>query len=82
MGVPDIILGHSRETSLAAGKLNYVAFQEKIKQDQEEYEDIIMSQLGIDISFEDPVNIDITLGNSSGTNLRTTQSSNNKGANN
>ena len=74
-GVPDIILGHSRETSLAAGKLNYLAFKEKIEQEQEDYEEDIYMQLGIKIKFKAPKEIDIEMGNKAGTNLRTTKTS-------
>lgn len=71
-GVPDIILGHSRETSLAAGKLNYLAYKEKIIQEQNDFEEDIKQQLGLEIEFEEPREIDIEMGNKEGTNLRTT----------
>ena len=65
-GVPDIILGHSRETSLAAGKLNYLAFKEKIIQEQIDFAEDIKMQLGIEIEFEQPREIDIEITRTEG----------------
>ena len=70
--VPDIIQGHSRETSLAAGKLNYLAFKENIEIEQLEYEEDVEAQLGIKLKFERAEDIDIEMDNKQGTNLRTT----------
>ena len=61
-GVPDLIRGKSDEVSLAAGKLNYVGYKEKIIMEQLEYSEEIKAQLGLDISFEEPVEIDIEVG--------------------
>lgn len=79
-GVPDIILGHSRETSLAAGKLNYLAYKEKIEQEQEDYAEEIKQQLGMDLTFTKPREIDIEIGNKEGTNLKKGNINNNEGA--
>ncbi len=60
-GVPDLIRGKSDEVSLAAGKLNYLGYKEKIIMEQLEYSEEIKAQLGLDISFEEPVEIDIEI---------------------
>ena len=59
--VPDLIRGKSDEVSLAAGKLNYLGFKEKIIMEQLEYSEEIEAQLGLDIRFEEPAEIDIEL---------------------
>ena len=61
--VPDLIRGKSDEVSLAAGKLNYVGYKEKIIMEQIEYSEEIKSQLGLDIGFEEPKEIDIEMNN-------------------
>jgi len=61
-GVPDLIRGKSDEVSLAAGKLNYLGYKEKIIMEQLEYSEEIKAQLGLDISFEEPAEIDIEMG--------------------
>ncbi|KKL81879.1 hypothetical protein LCGC14_1990320 [marine sediment metagenome] len=60
--VPDLIRGKSDEVSLAAGKLNYLGYKEKIIMEQLEYSEEIKAQLGLDISFEEPKEIDIDQG--------------------
>ena len=60
--VPDIIRGKSDEVSLAAGKLNVLSYNQKIIMEQLEYSEQIKSQLGLDISFEEPPEIDIEVG--------------------
>ncbi len=57
--VPDLIRGKSDEVSLAAGKLNYLGFKEKIIMEQLEYSEEIKNQLGLEISFEKPIEIDL-----------------------
>ena len=59
--VPDLIRGKSDEVSLAAGKLNYLGFKEKIEMEQLEYAEQIKSQLGITLEFEKPQEIDIEI---------------------
>jgi len=56
--VPDIIRGKSDEVSLAAGKLNVYSYIEKIKMEQLEYSEMIKSQLGLVITFEEPKEIE------------------------
>lgn len=60
--VPDLVRGKSDEVSLAAGKLNLLSFKEKIIMEQIEYSEEIKSQLGLDIKFEEPPEIDIEVG--------------------
>ena len=60
---PDLIRGRSDEVSLAAGKLNYLGFKEKIIMEQIEFSEQIKQQLGLDIQFEEPVEIDIEMMN-------------------
>lgn len=60
-GVPEIIRGKSDEVSLAAGKLNYLAFKEKIEIEQTEFSEDIEAQLGLKIKFEAPKEIDIEI---------------------
>lgn len=61
--VPDIIRGKSDEVSLAAGKLNVFSFREKIIYEQIEYAEEIKSQLGLDLKFEAPPNLDVVIDN-------------------
>lgn len=61
-GVPDLIRGKSDEVSLAAGKLNYLSYKEKIIMEQLEYSEEIKAQLGLDIAFEEPPELDIEVG--------------------
>ena len=61
--VPDLIRGKSDEVSLAAGKLNYVGYKEKIIMEQIEYSEEIKSQLGLVVGFEEPKEIDIEMDN-------------------
>ena len=60
--VPDLVRGKSDEVSLAAGKLNYVGYRFKIIMEQSEYSEEIKSQLGLDISFPPPPEIDLEVG--------------------
>lgn len=57
--VPDLIRGKSEEVSLAAGKLNYLGFKERLIMEQIEFSEQIKNQLGLDIEFEEPADIDI-----------------------
>ena len=66
--VPDLIRGKSDEVSLAAGKLNYLGYKEKIEMEQLEYEEEIKSQLGFELDFESPKEIDVEGSNSFGNN--------------
>lgn len=59
--VPDLIRGKSDEVSLAAGKLNYLGFKEKIIMEQIEYAEQIKQQLGIDLKFSEPKEIDLEI---------------------
>ena len=58
-GVPDLIRGKSDEVSLAAGKLNYLGFKEKIEMKQLYLAEQIEVQLGFELEFEPPQDIDI-----------------------
>lgn len=60
--VPDLVRGKSDEVSLAAGKLNWLGYKEKIIMEQLEYSEEIKAQLGLDISFEEPPEIDVEVG--------------------
>jgi len=60
-GVPELVKGKSDEVSLAAGKLNFVSFKEKIIMQQLEYEEDILNQIGLDIKLEDPIQIDLEI---------------------
>src|SRR3990167_7031458 len=60
-GVPDLMRGKSDEVSLAAGKLNVVAYKEKIIFEQIEFSEEIEKQLGLKIKFERPIEIDIEI---------------------
>lgn len=60
--VPDVIRGKSTEVSLAAGKLNYLGYKERLIAEQIEFSEEIKSQLNLDIGFEEPTEIDIELG--------------------
>jgi len=59
--VPDLVRGKSDEVSLAAGKLNFLGYKEKIIFQQLEYSEEIEKQLGLKISFEEPPEIDIEI---------------------
>ena len=59
--VPDLIRGKSDEVSLAAGKLNWLGFKEKIIQEQLDFAEEIKMQLGLDLEFEEPKEIDIEI---------------------
>lgn len=61
--VPDLIRGKSDEVSLAAGKLNYVGYKEKIIMKQIQYSEEIKAQLVLSIGFEEPKEIDIEMNN-------------------
>lgn len=61
--VPDIIRGKSDEVSLAAGKLNVFAYKEKIIMEQLEFSEQIKQQLGLDIKFEAPPDLDVEISN-------------------
>ena len=63
--VPDLIRGKSDEVSLAAGKLNYLGFKEKIIMEQIEYAEQIKANLNIDITFEEPKEIDVEIAKES-----------------
>lgn len=60
-GVPDLVRGKSDEVSLAAGKLNLVAFKEDIIFKQIDFSENIEMQTGMEISFEEPIEIDIEI---------------------
>lgn len=61
--VPDIIRGKSDEVSLAAGKLNVFSYKEKVIMKQIEYSEQIRLQLGLDIKFEAPPELDVEIDN-------------------
>ncbi len=58
---PDLIRGKSDEVSLAAGKLNYVGWKEKIIFKQLEFAEEIKANLGIEVEFEEPIEIDVEI---------------------
>ena len=60
--VPDLVRGKSDEVSLAAGKLNVFTYKHKIIMEQLEYSEEIVSQLRLEIGFEEPPEIDIEAG--------------------
>lgn len=60
-GVPDLVRGKSDEVSLAAGKLNFLSFKEKIIFQQLELQEEIKMQLGLEVEFETPREIDIEI---------------------
>lgn len=60
-GCPELVRGKSDEVSLAAGKLNLLAYKEMIIFKQMEYEEDIYKQLGMKIEFERPVEIDVEI---------------------
>ena len=60
-GVPDLVRGKSDEVSLAAGKLNLVSYKEGIIFKQIEFSEEIEKQLGLKVSFEEPIEIDIEI---------------------
>jgi len=57
-GVPDIVQGEARESAVSAANLNYISYKERIMQEQIEYEEEIESQLGLQIKFEEPREIE------------------------
>ena len=59
--VPDLIRGKSDEVSLAAGKLNYLGFKEKIIMEQIEYAENIEANIGFELEFELPKEIDVEI---------------------
>ena len=59
----DLIRGKSDEVSLAAGKLNYIGYKEKIIMEQIEYSEEIVLQLRLTIGFPEPKEIDIEMQN-------------------
>lgn len=81
-GVPDLIRGKSDEVSLAAGKLNYLGYKEKIIMEQLEYSEEIKTQLNLDISFEEPVEIDIEISKTEEDQALKTQAKKEKGGEN
>ena len=60
-GVPDLVRGKSDEVSLAAGKLNLVTFKEDIIFKQIDFSETLLMQTGLDIGFEEPIEIDIEI---------------------
>ncbi len=60
--VPDLVRGKSDEVSLAAGKLNWLGYKHKIIMEQIEYSEEIKAQLGLEIGFPPPPDIDIEVG--------------------
>jgi hypothetical protein len=63
--VPDLIRGKSDEVSLAAGKLNYLGFKEKIIMEQLEYKEQIKANLKLEVNFEEPKEIDVEIAKGS-----------------
>lgn len=64
---PDLIRGKSDEVSLAAGKLNYVGWKEKIIFKQLEFAEEIKANIGFDIEFEEPIEIDVEIARTNDT---------------
>lgn len=59
--VPDLVRGKSDEVSLAAGKLNYLGFKEKIIFKQIAFSEQLKMQLGLEIEFPEPQEIDLEI---------------------
>ena len=60
-GVPELVRGKSDEVSLAAGKLNFVSYKQGIIFQQVSYSEEIKDQLGLDIKFKEPIEIDLEI---------------------
>jgi hypothetical protein len=56
-GVPEVILGHGKETTEASSKILYVGFQQVIEFKQLYLEEQIKAQLDLEIEFNFPTNI-------------------------
>ncbi len=56
-GVPEIIMGRSEDTTEAASKIVYLAFEQMIKFRQTIWEEAIKNQLGLEIKFKFPASI-------------------------
>ncbi len=52
--VPDVVQGESRESATQAGELNVISYIAKVIMEQIEFEEDIMAQLGLNIQFERP----------------------------
>lgn len=57
VGVPKIILGGSQEFTEASSKIGYLTFEQVYMREQRELEEDLLSQLGLEISFERPVSL-------------------------
>ena len=57
-GVPDIILGGSRNFTEASAKIAYLAFQQTIEEEQLYIEEQVLSQLNIKIELEFPASLE------------------------
>ena len=60
-GVPDVILGDSKESAEATAKIIYLAFQQTIEWEQLYIQDQIKAQLGLEINLKFPASIDPSL---------------------
>jgi len=60
-GVPELILGHSGDTTEASGKMLYLAFQQMVEYNQLFLEEQLKLQLNIDVEFEFPASIEPSL---------------------
>lgn len=83
-GVPDMVLGESRESAISSAELNYISYKERVKQEQETYQQDIEQQLGIKIEFEEPREITLEVGVEKGDNKvdRTQDAGKNRSAQN
>lgn len=57
-GVPDIILGSSTNLTEASAKIAYLAFQQKIEEDQLFIEENVLSQINLEINLEFPASLE------------------------
>jgi len=60
-GIPDVILGHSKQASEATAKIIYLAFQQTIEWEQLYIQEQVKNQLGYKIDLEFPASIDPSL---------------------
>lgn len=57
-GVPDIIIGGSGALTEASGKIAYLAFQQRIEEEQLQMEEQVLSQLNLEINLEFPASLE------------------------
>lgn len=57
--VPEIIQGESRESAVAGAEINFIGFKEYIMQRQTDFSENIKNQLGLDVTFPEPRELEI-----------------------